>query len=93
MAGAKQYNFFEPNDPPKVHPAIRRDERKPLTVGCLRILERLKIGPARNYEMVAVGGIRYGARIKELRDHGYDIDVEFVSPRVYEYSLKEGKRK
>lgn len=40
------------------------------------ILERLKAGPADTLELVRVGGVRFGARIHELREEGYQIKTE-----------------
>jgi len=41
-----------------------------------RILERLRQGPATTLELAAVGGIRFGARVLELRQAGHRITTE-----------------
>jgi hypothetical protein len=41
-----------------------------------RILARLKAGPATTMELARVGGIRFGARILELRQAGHRITRE-----------------
>ena len=41
-----------------------------------RILDRLKQGPANSLELLRVGGIRYSARIHELRKQGHRIETE-----------------
>ena len=41
-----------------------------------RILARLKEGPATSLNLLAVGGLRYGARIHELRQQGHTITRE-----------------
>jgi hypothetical protein len=38
-----------------------------------RIVERLRKGPATNLELATTIGLRFGARLKELRDAGYRI--------------------
>ena len=50
-------------------------EARRLTKACRRILARLSEGPATNYELAGVGGIRFGARLKELRDRGHRIEI------------------
>lgn len=46
----------------------------------LRVLDRLRIGPATNAELLAVGGFRYGARLHELRQIGFSIESEQIDP-------------
>lgn len=41
-----------------------------------KILRRLEEGPADTMELARVGGVRFGARIKELRDDGHQITTE-----------------
>lgn len=41
-----------------------------------RILARLRQGPANSLELLRVGGIRYGARLHELRRQGHRIETE-----------------
>lgn len=41
-----------------------------------KILARLKEGPANSLELLRVGGIRYSARIHELRQQGHRIETE-----------------
>ena len=52
-----------------------------------RILARLRIAPATTLEMLKVGGIRYGARIHELREQGYQIDREDCHHDGHEWSV------
>lgn len=40
------------------------------------ILDRLRQGPANTLELVRVGGIRFGARLHELRGEGHSIRTE-----------------
>ena len=41
-----------------------------------KILARLKEGPANSLELLRVGGIRYSARVFELRKQGHRIETE-----------------
>lgn len=52
-----------------------------------RVLDRLLKGPASNVELNAIC-YRYGARLKELRDQGYNIITESVSRGEYRYILQ-----
>jgi hypothetical protein len=40
------------------------------------ILDRLRVGPATTLELVRVGGVRFGARLLELRAEGHRIETE-----------------
>lgn len=55
----------------------------------LAVLDALRRGPLTTLELVAVGGVRRAARVKELRDLGFAIDCEPVSEAqgVYRYTL------
>ena len=55
-----------------------------------KVLQRLLAGPATNWELVALGGLRAGARIFELRRE-FDIETVPVSPTVVMYVL-HGKK-
>jgi hypothetical protein len=53
-----------------------RDEAPRLKRSCALILGRLQQGPASNLDLMRCGGgIRYGARIHELRARGHRISV------------------
>lgn len=54
--------------------APERDRRR-LKGAVLRVLERLRLGPATNLELAhpSVGGLRAAARVHELKQDGYDI--------------------
>lgn len=65
--------------------AIRGRESK-----AQRILARLRQGPANSLEMLHVGGIRYSARIHELRAQGHRIVTEEHAEWAT-YTLQEGK--
>lgn len=51
--------------------AVRKRETR-----AQKILVRLRQGPANSQELMAVGGIRFGARILELRQAGHKITTE-----------------
>ena len=52
-----------------------------------RVLTRLFEGPATNAELNTIC-FRYGARIKELRDRGYNILTERVGKGAFSYRLQ-----
>lgn len=58
-----------------------------------RILNRLRYGPAFNYELNQIA-FRYSARIAELRDEGHDIRWKSVKgkPGLTEYRLEPQER-
>ena len=62
-------------------------ERERLTANALRVLERLKVGPATNAELVAVGGIRAVGRVWDLEQDGWHIEKEHVSGGTWRYRL------
>ena len=74
--------FTDPREPGKV-----RHQH----ASALRILGRLQSGPATGLEFIqAGGGIRFGARILELRSAGHDIHVEPKGEGIWLYTLKVG---
>lgn len=54
-----------------------------------RILHRLAKSPATGNQLSRIA-LRFGARIKELRDSGYKITRQYVRPGVYRYTLIPG---
>ena len=52
-----------------------------------RILARLQQGPATSQQLLAVGGLRYGARLLELRRAGHKITTE-EHPEYAVYTLE-----
>ena len=64
-------------------PEIRRQSRS-----ALKILGRLQLGPATGMQlMYAGGGVRYGARLLELRQAGHNIEAIHKGEGVWEYRL------
>lgn len=53
------------------------------------VLERLRRGPASTLELVRVGGVRFGARVLELRRAGHRIETEHALDHAV-YRLVEG---
>jgi hypothetical protein len=51
------------------------ESRTRLQRACWRILEELARHPATNTTLAAVGGLRYGARLRELREAEYVIHM------------------
>jgi hypothetical protein len=63
-------------------------ERVPAT-RAQKILARLRQGPATGLDLLqAGGGTRYGARIYELRQRGYQIHGPLVWPRPFKDDLE-----
>jgi TPP-dependent trihydroxycyclohexane-1,2-dione (THcHDO) dehydratase len=66
----------EPVRVPAPDNRIAREERPRLKRQAIAVLERLQAGRASNLELVdAGGGVRYSARIAELRAVGYDVQI------------------
>jgi hypothetical protein len=64
--------------------AVRKRETK-----AQAILARLRLGPAGTMELAQVGGVRFGARVAELRKQGYRIVTEEHAEYAI-YTLEEG---
>lgn len=88
-----QPNLFDRPEPTKniqpVDPNVRESDKPRLGRAALAILEQLRSGPATGHDLVPVGGLRYGGRIHDLRQHGYKIDAEHQHDGVWLYSLVE----
>lgn len=61
---------------PRLNPTAPKERRGALQRKCLAILGRLQAGPACNTELVEVGGLRFGARLAELRAAGHVIHTD-----------------
>jgi len=62
---------------PRRHPApVDPAKARRLRRSALRILGRLQTGPATNIELQSVGGLRYGARLHELRQAGHRVTTD-----------------
>lgn len=61
---------------PRLNPTAPSERYKGLQRKCLLVLGRLQQGPATNAELVSIGGLRYGARLAELRDAGHKISTQ-----------------
>jgi len=68
-------------------PAAAKAKR--LAGNALRALARLRQGPATNVELLALAGMRFGARLFELRRAGYHIETDEDKRRgVVTYTLR-----
>lgn len=83
---------------PKLNPTAPSERTKGLQRKCLLILARLQQGPATNVELMQIGGLRYGARLAELRaprvtgQPGHQIvTIENRSTGITVYRLEEPK--
>ena len=79
--------FDVPVSTPKPNPVAR--ERARLNAAALRVLARLKEGPATNVELChpSIGGMRAVGRIHELRCDGWGIDKSHLSGGTWLYTL------
>ena len=73
---------------PRVPPPAPEPARFPGQRG--EILARLQRGPATNVELSKIG-LRFGARLKELRDAGYQIVIVSDVGGVVTYALNAGQ--
>lgn len=84
--------FAEPFTPlPKPHEVAYVDEQSRRENNKQRVLERLKKGPADGNELDAIAGRRFGARIHQLKEDGWDIVSEPLTRNLYRYTLKGRK--
>lgn len=70
-SGQLELNFDEVRP---VDPHLTEAEKPRLTRQALQVRDRLAQGPATNKELIQIAQ-RFGARIHDLRKHGYEIDV------------------
>ena len=52
---------------PKLNSTAPKERKVALQKACFRILDRLEQGPAMATELLQIGGLRFGARLDELR--------------------------
>src|SRR3990172_3003858 len=76
---------------PRRHPVpVDPVKARRLRRSALRILGQLQTGPATNLELQTVGGLRYGARLHELRQAGHRIRTDEDKARgIVTYTLSE----
>ena len=72
----------------EANPSVKAEDKPRLTKQCREILAALRSGPKLNHELAPIG-IRYSARIGELRKAGYEIETEHVANGVHKYTLRE----
>ena len=90
-----QKTLFDSGDPLElVHdhdPQLVPEDKPRLNRQCHAILARLREGTASNTQLVTIA-LRYSARIKELRDHGYAIEMKRGNGGVNYYHLLKDER-
>ena len=82
-----QPSLFDLPPQPAREPSPVAVERKRLNAAALRVLARLKQGPATNAELVAVGGIRAVGRVWDCQRDGWLIEKAHVSGGTWRYTL------
>lgn len=80
---------FRPALPPVVDPNAHPDDKPRLSASSQAILDRLRDGPASNIDLMQVGGVRYGARIHDLRKYGYTISSDRAADGSWVYQVHE----
>lgn len=73
-----------------VDPHVPAEDVPRLTKQALAILARLRRGPATNVELSAIG-LRFGARLMDMRRAGYEIESVRGAGGLWTYSLNENK--
>lgn len=70
-------------------PHVLESDKPRLRGACLRVLERLKEGPATNLQLIRpeCGGARFGSRLRDLRVAGVAWKKRHVKGAVWEYEL------
>lgn len=76
---------------PVVDPNVDVRDIPRLGKSSLNVLARLKRGPATNVELMEVGGMRFGARIHDLKKHGYSVRSERLDGGIWVYELENGE--
>jgi hypothetical protein len=74
-----------------VDPNVRPEDKPRLSKNAAAVLNRLEDGPATNSELMEIGGLRFGARIHDLKRHGYTISSQQSNGGIWVYSLENGK--
>ena len=98
MGQATLFDTEGPPEPPehvqirmgKANPTVEEQDKPRLAGNRKRIIERLREGPATNAELSKIGGLRFGARIQELRKAGWDIEQSRRDGGVFVYELLGG---
>ena len=73
---------------PVVDHHAQPEDKPRLSKNSAAVLARLEQGPATNAQLMQVGGMRFGARIHDLKKHGYKISSEHLSDGIWVYELE-----
>lgn len=87
---AKQLSLFDAPGPAvaPADPNVKPADRPRLAGACLRVLERLRKGPATTIELIQCGGgTRAPGRVHDLRKHGYAIECKDHGGGKHVYTL------
>lgn len=83
----------EEHDEPRVrlNPTVTKQDATRLTQNALRVLARLRQGPATGPELLSpdVGGIGFKQRLHELKNSGFPYDKRHVRDGIWEYRLAD----
>jgi hypothetical protein len=70
----------------QTHAEQQADEATRLAHVEARMIDRLRQGPATNVELSRIG-LKYTARISEMRTRGYVIEADYVKRGIWRYTL------
>lgn len=88
---SKQLNLldYKPETIQPVDPNVQPKDKPRLGKSSLRILARLKEGPATNAELMQIGGMRFGARLHDLKKAGHKFKSANLDGGLWIYELEE----
>ena len=83
----QQPTLWDAPAPPPVSPVAT--ERQRLNAAALRVIQRLKEGPATNVQLSQpeIGGLRFGGRLFECKQDGWIIEKQQISGGLWLYRL------
>lgn len=73
---------------PVVDKRVEPEDKPRLRGNSAAILSLLKSGPATNIQLMKVGGVRYGARIHDIKKAGYKIQSRRLDEGIWVYELE-----
>ena len=73
---------------PVVDRNVSKSDKDRLGRSSAAILQRLKRGPATNTELTKIGGMRFGARLHDLRKAGHPTRSRHLVGGVWIYELE-----
>ena len=73
---------------PQLNSSVKEEDRPRLTASLHRLLDYMRDGNwSTGPELIPIAGLRYGARLEELKRAGYPFAREHVGEGVWRYRL------